>query len=104
MTAKAWLERLRDATTAPPASDVAAELLAAWAPIAAARKAIFDEPGAPTKLPRELAPLVDELAVREAVWLAVLAAARDRVVTARVAMGKARRYQQAGQPADLYRR
>ena len=104
MTARAWLERLRDATTAPPATDVAADLLSAYAPIAAARKAILDEPERPTTLSADLAPLVDELAAREAIWLAALAAARDRVVTARVAMSQARRYQQAGGSADLYRR
>ncbi|HEY3802787.1 MAG TPA: hypothetical protein VGL61_09255 [Kofleriaceae bacterium] len=104
MTAKAWLERLRDATVAPPSTDVVSELLAAWAPIAAARKAIFDEPARPTTLAAELAPLVAELAERERIWHDALAAARDRVVSSRLAVGKARRYQQVTGSADLYRR
>lgn len=104
MTAKAWLERLRDATVAPPATDAVSELLAAWAPIAAARKAIFDEPARPTTLPAELASRVAEVADRERVWHEALAAARDRVVASRVAMGKARRYQQVTDAADLSRR
>jgi hypothetical protein len=104
MTAAQWLERLRDATPAPPATDVAAEVLAAWAPIAAARKAIFDDPRRPTTLLPEHAAVAAELKAREDAWLTVLGVARDRAVTARLAIGKARRYQHGADPADLSRR
>ncbi len=104
MTARDWLDRLRDATAAPPPSDDVSELLAAWAPIASARKALFDAPERPASLPRELAPLVAELKAREDAWVAALAAARDRVVASRVGMAKARRYQRATGAAELTRR
>ncbi len=104
MTASAWLERLRDVTVAPPATDVVAELLAAYAPIAAARKALFDDPTRPTALTSAHAVLVAELKAREDAWTAAFGAARDRVVTARLAIGKARRYQHAANPADFDRR
>jgi hypothetical protein len=93
MTATTWLERLRDATMAPPATDVVAELLAAWAPIAVARAKIFAEADRPTALGAEHASLVAELRAREVVWTSALAASRDRVVASRLAIAKARRYQ-----------
>lgn len=104
MTAREWLERLRDATPAPPATEVAADVLAAWAPVAAARKAIFDDPSRPTRLLPEHAPLAAELKAREDAWLVVLGIARDRAVTARVGIGKARRYQHGADAADSARR
>jgi hypothetical protein len=104
MTAAEWLQRLRDVTVAPPVTDIAAELLAAWAPIASARKALFDAPDLPASLPRELAPLVAELKAREDMWVAGLAAARDRVVASRVGIAKARRYQHPTGAAELHRR
>lgn len=104
MMAARWLERLRDATPLPPATDVAAELLAAWQPIAAARKAIFDEADRPTKLAQEHAALAAQLKAREDAWLAALGTARDRVVAARLAFGKARRYQHGAGSADSSRR
>jgi hypothetical protein len=104
MTATRWLERLRDATPPPPETAVGAELLAAWQSIAAARKAIFDEPDPPTLLTSEHAALAAELAARESAWLAALGSARDRVVTSRLAIGKARRYQHGAGAADSSRR
>jgi|HubBroStandDraft_6_1064221.scaffolds.fasta_scaffold42850_1 hypothetical protein len=104
MTASAWLERLRDVTVAPPATEVVAELLAAYSPIAAARKALFDDPSRPTTLTSTHAALVAELKAREDAWTTALGAARDRVVAARLAIGKARRYQHAANPADFDRR
>ncbi|HEX4450659.1 MAG TPA: hypothetical protein VH143_07305 [Kofleriaceae bacterium] len=104
MTAADWIERLRDLTVAPPVTDIAAEILAAWTPIASARRALFDAPDRPASLPRELAPLVAELKAREDAWASALAAARERVVAARVGMAKARRYQRASGAAELARR
>lgn len=104
MSATSWLERLRDATVAPPATDVVAELLAAWAPIAAARARIFAEPDHPTVLGAEHVPLVAELRAREDAWTSALAALRDRVVASRLAIAKARRYQQAARSADFVSR
>ena len=104
MTAARWLERLRDATPLPPETDIAAELLTAWQAIAAARKAIFDEADRPTKLAHEHAPLAAELKAREDAWLAALGAARDRVAGSRLALGKARRYQQGASSVDSSRR
>jgi hypothetical protein len=104
MTPQQWLERLRDLTVAPPDTDIAADLLAAWTPIASARKVLFDAADRPASLPRELAPLAAELKAREDAWLAALAAARDRVVASRVGIAKARRYQHATGAAELYRR
>jgi hypothetical protein len=104
VTPRDWLERLRDATVVPPETDIVADLLAAWTPIASARKALLDAPDRPTSLPRELAPLVAELKAREDAWTAALASARDRVVASRVGMSKARRYQHATGAAELYRR
>ncbi|HEY1551359.1 MAG TPA: hypothetical protein VGG28_26200 [Kofleriaceae bacterium] len=104
MTAAEWLERLRDLTVAPPAADTATELLAAWTPIASARKALFDAADRPASLPRELEPLVTELKAREDAWLAALATARDRVVVSRVGMAKARRYQHVAGTAEPTRR
>ena len=103
MTAVEWLERLRDVTAAPPLTDIAAELLAAWAPIASARKALFDAADRPASLPRELAPLVAELKAREDAWLGAMATARDHVVASCVGMAKARRYQHATGAAELSR-
>jgi hypothetical protein len=104
MTPRDWLDRLCDATAAPPAIDGVSELLAAWAPIASARRALFDAADRPASLPRELAPLVAELKAREDAWVAAFAAARDRVVASRVGIAKARRYQHATGAAELYRR
>jgi hypothetical protein len=104
MTAEEWLQRLRDVTVAPPVTDIAAEMLTAWTPIASARKALFDAADRPASLPRELAPLVAELKAREDAWLAAMATVRDHVVASRVGMAKARRYQHATGAAELYRR
>jgi hypothetical protein len=104
MTAAAWLERLRDVTTAPPATEVVAELLAAWAPLAAARKAIFDDPTRPTALTAEHAELVAELRAREGAWSAAFAMARERVIAGRLGFGKAKRYQHDATAADFNRR
>jgi hypothetical protein len=104
MTPQQWLERLRDLTVAPPVTDSTTELLAAWTPIASARKALFDAADRPGSLPRELAPLAAELKAREDAWLAALATARDRVVASRVGIAKARRYQHATGAAELHRR
>jgi hypothetical protein len=104
MTAAEWLGRLRDLTVAPPRTDIVAELLAAWAPIASARKALFEAADRPQTLPRDLAPLAAELAAREAEWMSAFATARERVVAARVGMSKARRYQHVASPAELHRR
>jgi hypothetical protein len=103
-SATSWLERLRDLTVAPPATDVVAELLAAWAPIAAARAKIFAEPDHPTMLDPEHAPLVAELRAREDAWSWAFAMLRDRVVASRLAIAKARRYQHVARSADFVSR
>jgi hypothetical protein len=104
MTASEWLERLRDVTVAPPATDVVGELLAAWAPIAAARAALFAAPDCPPALGAGHADLAAELRARETAWADAFGAARDRVIAARVGLGKARRYQHAAGSADFHRR
>lgn len=96
MTGRRWLQELCDATKPPPAStDAVRDMLSAWSEVSAARQAIFAHPARPSTLGAEDADMVDELRAREAVWMAALAAARDRVAAAKIALAKAKRYQQA---------
>jgi hypothetical protein len=98
MKASDWLQRLVDATPYPTATDPDA-LLALWAVVVVARQKILDE--GKVAIGPDLAPLYEELVLRQDTWCAALAAARETLGRERMGNAQVRRYQRSFGAADL---
>lgn len=98
MNAADWLQRLCDATPYPTETDPDA-LLALWAVVVVARQQILDE--GKVVIGPELAPLYEQLVLRQDAWCAALAAAREKLSHHCMGIVQVRRYQRTLSAADL---
>lgn len=104
LSVEAWLRQMCDATDTPPQTDDIAVLLAAWAGVVAARQALLDgeRPDLASATVLEVVrDIVAELELRQDMWRAALAGARQSVGTHRVGVAQVRRYQRAPNAADF---